>query len=630
MTARRTRALAALVAAALIAAALVSSAAGAASAPGLRLTEATGSNFPDMAFVLSLPQKQPLTAADLKVTENRNAVQDVSVAKPGAEDLGVVLLIDASNSMKGAPIAGAMEAARAFAARRSPGQPIALITFNSKTTVVLPLTNDAAAITKALAQTPALAPDTHIYDALGTAAGVLESSGVSAGSIVLLSDGTDVGSETAKETAISSLQDKKIRVFAVGLSSGQFDPVALAAIADQTSGTYTEASGAAALKQIYTELGLTLSNEYLLRYRSLAGPDKQLRVAVQVKGIPGTARASYQTPALPTTAPTRGQTLWDRIVRSWITLVVVVLAIVSLLGYAVFRIVYRRDQALTRRIGQFVTLPEDAKAKARQEEVAATLAAGTGRAPSNGPWRRLLDDAALARIELSPLMIVLLTVVGGVALGLAVAVLVGSPWGLLAGLIAPWITNTLIKRRLRKVRRTFSDQLPENLDVLSSGLRSGHSFIGALAVCVEDAAEPSKSEFQRVIADEQLGVPIDEALHVVADRMQSRDIIQIALVAKLQRDAGTNAAEVLDQVAYNVRGRLELRRLIASLTAQGRMARWIVSLLPVLLFGAIFLLNRAYLAPLWEEPAGIVGMIAAAIMIVAGSLVIKRIIEIEV
>ena len=140
----------------------------------------------------------------------------------------------------------------------------------------------------------------------------------------------------------------------------------------------------------------------------------------------------------------------------------------------------------------------------------------------------------------------------------------------------------------RRRESAFSDQLPDNLDVLSSGLRSGHSFAGALAVCVDDAAEPSKGEFRRVIADEQLGVPIDEALHVTAYRMKNRDVVQIALVAKLQRDAGTNAADVLDQVSDNVRARLELRRLVTTLTAQGRMARWIVSLLPVVLFVGIY------------------------------------------
>ena len=632
MTARRTRAPAALVAAALIAVTLAAAAAGAQSASKVRISEAAVSHFPDMAFVVSLPQKQPLTAAQLHVTENRSPVANVSVVKPGAENFGVVLVIDASDSMAGRPIAGAMAAARAFAARRNPGQQLALITFNSGTKVVLPLTTDPAAIARALAHTPELATGTHIYDALESARLLLEDSGTSAGSIVLLSDGQDVGSTIDQATATADVNDSKARVFAIGLRSPQYAPDALRAIAAKTSGTYAEASGAAALRQIYAELGYTLSNEYLMRYRSLAGPNAKINVAVQVEGIPGTARITYRSPPLPTSAPARGASEADRIVQSTYTLIVVILFIASLVGFAVFRIVYRRDQMLTRRIGQFVTLPEDEAAMRRQAEVAETLSADERSGPggSGGRWQRLKQDMAIARITTPPRMVALLTITGGLALGVVVAILLGSPVGLLAMFAAPLITRSVVRRRLRKVLHTFADQLPDNLDVLSSGLRSGHSFIAALAVCVDDAAEPSKSEFQRVIADEQLGVPIDEALHVTGRRMVNRDIVQIALVAKLQREAGTNAAEVLDQVSDNVRARRELSRLVDTLTAQGRMARWIVSLLPVFLFFAIFFLNREYISPLWQDPVGIAGLIAAVIMITIGSLIIKRIIEIKV
>ncbi len=373
---RRTRAAATLVAAGLIIGGALAGAAGASgSASGLQIAEAGISHFPDMAFTLGLPKPQPLTAAQVHVTENGGRVQNVTVAKPGAEDVGVVLVIDASNSMKGEPIAQAMAAARAFAARRNPGQQLALIVFNDKSTIVLPLTNDQAAITKALAQNPELAAGTHIYDAIQEAGQLLANARVSTSSIVLLSDGNDVGSTVDQATAISSLADTKTRVFAVGLTSGQSDPATLQAISETTGGSYTEASGSAALTQIYSQLGYTLSNEYLLRYRSLAGPDVKTNVVVQVQGIPGTARAVYTTPALPTVAAPGGQSTWDKIVRSTVTLILVILAAVSLLGYAVFKFLYRPDQDLKRRIGQFVTLPEEERrAKERQVDVAELLA----------------------------------------------------------------------------------------------------------------------------------------------------------------------------------------------------------------------------------------------------------------
>ena len=631
MTLRRTRAAAALVAAVLVCAAAAVRASGA-STSGAKLSEATDSHFPDMAFVLTLPKKQRLTAGDVELTENGTPVEGLGITKPNAGDSGVVLLIDASNSMQGRPIAAAIAAARAFAARRNPGQQVALLTFNSKTSILLPLTDNQAAINAALRHQPTLAESTHVYDALEKARALLAASGVSAGSIVLLSDGKDVGSTIAQGAAVDALKGTKVRVFAVGLKSPQYDPAALQQIASQTSGTYTEAANAATLTNIFAALGYTLSNEYLLHYRSLAGPDKRIAVAARVTGLAGAARAGYATPALPTAAVALEPSQLDRIVRSTLTLILIVLIVAAMLGYALFRILYRPDQGLTKRIGQFVTLPVDEKAQRRQAEVEAILA-GDERGGSRGSWsrlRQLEDDMEIARIGTPLRTVVLLTVIGGLVLGIVVSILLGSPVGLLAIFAAPFVTKSIVNRRLSATRRRFADQIPDNLDVLSSGLRSGHSFVGSLAVCVDDAAEPSKSEFQRAIADEQLGIPIDESLHLIALRMQNRDIVQIALVAKLQREAGTNAAEVLEQVADNVRARRELRRLITSLTAQGRLARWIVSLLPVVLFFGIYLVDRTYLAPLWQEPAGILALVASGILIILGSLIIKRIVEIEV
>src|SRR5262249_45816917 len=143
----------------------------------------------------------------------------------------------------------------------------------------------------------------------------------------------------------------------------------------------------------------------------------------------------------------------------------------------------------------------------------------------------------------------------------------------------PLIVRAVIKGRIVRKRKVFANQLADNLDVLASGLRAGHSLVGALSVVVADAAEPSKSEFRRVIADEQLGVPLETALDRVVDRMHNRDLEQVSLVASVQSETGGNAAEVLDRVVESIRERQELRRLIQTLTAQGRLARWIVSLL---------------------------------------------------
>jgi tight adherence protein B len=112
--------------------------------------------------------------------------------------------------------------------------------------------------------------------------------------------------------------------------------------------------------------------------------------------------------------------------------------------------------------------------------------------------------------------------------------------------------------------------------------------------------------------------------------MKSRDLEQVALVAALQRESGGNSAEVLDRVSETIRERAALRRLVRTLTAQGRMARWIVSLLPVGLLLIISVLNHDYMDPLFTKTSGRIMFGFAAVMVVTGSLVIKRIINIKV
>jgi tight adherence protein B len=87
---------------------------------------------------------------------------------------------------------------------------------------------------------------------------------------------------------------------------------------------------------------------------------------------------------------------------------------------------------------------------------------------------------------------------------------------------------------------------------------------------------------------------------------------------------------VLERVAENVRGRFELRRLVKTLTAQGRMSRWIVSFLPVGLLVLITLINPEYMEPLYTNTLGRVLLALAAVMVIAGSLVIRKIVNIKV
>jgi tight adherence protein B len=207
---------------------------------------------------------------------------------------------------------------------------------------------------------------------------------------------------------------------------------------------------------------------------------------------------------------------------------------------------------------------------------------------------------------------------------------VHSPVAGALGLFAPVGAVLGIKFLAGRQRRMFSDQLPDNLQVVASSLRAGQTFIGSLKAVLEDAPQPSKRELARAVMDEQIGIPLADALNQVTERMKSEDFQHVAVVASLQRETGGNTAEVIELVAETVRERIEIRRMVRGLTAQGRLSGGILSMLPVGMLVFISMINPSYVHPLFHSTTGLIALGAALLLVVAGGLVIKKIIEIKV
>jgi tight adherence protein B len=624
--------LAAIAAAGAALAALVAPVAALGQAGGqLKLTESPTSGFPDRAYLLTLPQTRPLSTGQLTVTENEGPVVGLGVQSPGGSSSGALLLIDASNSMEGAPIAGAMAAARAFLAERKGDLPVSVVVFGPDDNVLASFTNDGKELSSAVAQAPPLAEGTHIYDALVNVADMAKDEGLERTTVVLLSDGTDVGSEAGRAEALAALDEANVRVFSVGLKSKQYDPATLQAVAQRTGGKYAESSSPAALEPIFEEIGQQLSNEYEVTYRSVLPPEREAMVKASVVGFTP-ATATYTTPALDVTPRGTFDRSWtDEVIVSPYLMVFIVIAVLALIGFAVMTVLEARRRSLKRRMAMYVTVPSEEESRARRAEVASMLASqAQQRIGSLRSWQRFENDVEIGAFSLSPLAILFWTIVAGIVVSLATAIVLQSLWGLLIGLLAPFVSRWYVSRRVKKVRENFDEQLPDNLDVLAGAMRTGHSVMGALAVMVESADEPSKSEFRRVLQDEQLGVPLDDALMVMARRMESYDAEQVAMVMRLQREAGGNTAEVLDRVAETIRGRMEIRRLVQVLTAQARISRWILTSLPIFLLVVLSFTGGDYLDPLLHNTIGKAFLVLGAVLVCIGSFWIKKIAEVDV
>jgi len=492
--------------------------------------------------------------------------------------------------------------------------------------VALPLTTDDTAISQVLSQQPRLAVSTHLYDAVAEAVRELERQGISNGSVVVLSDGRDIGSSATLDQVVRLARAAGVRVFGVGLQSSRFDPAALRRLAG--SGTYADARRPQQLSGIFDALGSKLAREYLVTYRSQASPGERVTVEMDVNGVPGTGRDSY-TARPPAAAvppvPEHGSGFW----RSTAAMVAAVASAALLLMLAIIVLARPRPKSLPQRLARFVSVGPAVEEEEPRER--GGLLGKLEEAVEDQPrWKRFAQELDVAQIDTPAIQIAvgtaIATLLAMLVVGATTGVAILAPLGLLVALVV----RGEISRRVKHRRAELADQLSDNLQVVASAIRAGHSMVGAFSVMVEEASEPSRSEFRRIVNDERLGVPLEEAIRRVARRMDNRDLDQVALVATIQRETGGNTAEVLDRVVQTIRQRGELRRLMETMTAQGRLSRVVVTAIPPVLLGAISLINPEYLRPLFHTGTGNLLLGIAAGLVILGSLVIKRIVNITV
>jgi tight adherence protein B len=300
-----------------------------------------------------------------------------------------------------------------------------------------------------------------------------------------------------------------------------------------------------------------------------------------------------------------------------------------LLGLAVMLAIGRHTD-VSRRVGEFVSATNTGELDTKslvERALGDKQTRSIDRSPFIQELRLLLDVGEVPfKLDQLALGVIVLTLF----IGWAVVTETGSPVAAPLALLVPTVAYFGLKMKADRQRRTFSEQLPDNLQVIASAMRAGNTFVGALQAVVDDAPEPSARELRRAVTDEALGVPLTDALGRVTERMKSDDFQHVAIVAGLQRDTGGNTAEVIDLVADTIRGRIEIRRLVRGLTAQGRLAGFILSGLPAVLLLLISLINPAYAHPLFHSTVGLVALGFAAGLMIAGSYIIRRIINIDV
>ena len=198
--------------------------------------------------------------------------------------------------------------------------------------------------------------------------------------------------------------------------------------------------------------------------------------------------------------------------------------------------------------------------------------------------------------------------------------------GIVAGLMPFAFVYFKRQQRIEK----FEQGLPNALDLMVSALRVGHSFTAAIGVVCRECPDPVGSEFKACYDEQNYGLDMRTALENLVDRLPLQDLKIVVTAILIQRESGGNLAELLEKAADVIRQRFRLRRQVMVHTAQGRLTGWILTLLPIVLGMGLYVLNPDTMSLLWTRPLGIKLLIIAGCMLVVGTLLIQKIVRIDI
>jgi tight adherence protein B len=188
-----------------------------------------------------------------------------------------------------------------------------------------------------------------------------------------------------------------------------------------------------------------------------------------------------------------------------------------------------------------------------------------------------------------------------------------------------WLWN---KRRVRL--NTFAAQLSDGLELIGRALRAGHSLAAGMHVVAEEMPQPISVEFGRVYEEQNLGIPLEDALNSMCERVPNLDLRFFVTSVAIQRQTGGDLAEILDKIGRLIRERYKILGQVKALTAEGRLSGVVLIALPFVLFLVMLHVKYDYVSLLWTKELGIKMLIGATLMMILGAIVIKKIVDIKV
>jgi tight adherence protein B len=285
------------------------------------------------------------------------------------------------------------------------------------------------------------------------------------------------------------------------------------------------------------------------------------------------------------------------------------------------------------RLGRYIE--EDVPVKNRGEKASPVGDWVNTRLEKSSWGGNLARDLARADLKLKPGEYLALMVIFTVGGGFLAWYLFGESviFGIIGAFVGSLLPRMYVRRQQSQRLIRFNDQLADMLNLMVNGLRAGYSTMQAMEAVSRELPPPISDEFRRVVQETQLGLPIQTALDNLLRRIPSDDLDLVVAAMNVQREVGGNLAEILETISHTIRERVRIKGEIRVLTSQVMYSGRFLAMMPVLISGALFLLNKPYMMQFFNPETRIIGipmLIVGGLMILAGYFVMTKIATIDV
>lgn len=245
----------------------------------------------------------------------------------------------------------------------------------------------------------------------------------------------------------------------------------------------------------------------------------------------------------------------------------------------------------------------------------------------SGPLEKLVTQSGLKITVGTLVMATILAALGGYLLvkWLTYYTYLGLAAAPIFGVIPYLVVRFFRTKRLN----TFEEQFPEAIDLLARALRAGHAFPTGLQMVADEIPEPVGGEFKLMYDRQNFGMPLNDALKGLAERIPILDAKFFATAVLTQRETGGNLSEVLDNLSVVIRDRFKVKRQVRVLTAHGRITGWILAALPPSLAVILTFISPDHMKTMITDPLGIQMLAVGGTMQVVGTLIIRKLVNIR-